>query len=134
MNREDLITDARFGSPADRMANSGELMSIMDGIFAAKDFAEWKSILVSSKGVWAPAQSVEEMPDDVQVQANRMIRTVQYGDTSQPVVMPPVMFNEDAGPCNRAPDFSEHTDEVLRDVGGFDDETIAHLRAAGVVA
>jgi len=134
LERVDLIADPRFGSPADRMANSGALMTIMDSIFATKTFAEWKNILVTSKGVWAPIQSVEEMPDDVQVQANRMIRTVEYGDKSQPVVMPPVMFNEDAGPCNRAPDFSEHTNEVLRDIGGFDDAKIAALRSAGVIA
>jgi len=134
LNRPDLVEDPRFASPMDRMTNSPALMAIMDEIFATKTLAEWKQILVTSKGVWAPVQTVDEMPDDVQLQANRLIRTVSYGEKSQPVVMPPVMFNEDAGPCGPAPDFGQHTDEVLSEIAGYDAARIAALRSAGAIA
>ena len=133
LDRKDLIQDPRFASPMDRMTNSSALMSIMDEIFVTKTLAEWKAILVTSKGVWAPVQTVEEMPDDVQIQANRMIRTVEYGGRQQPIVMPPVMFNEDAGPCDQAPDFSQHTDEVLSQIAGYDAAKIAELRTSGAI-
>ncbi|MDO8732616.1 MAG: CaiB/BaiF CoA-transferase family protein [Actinomycetota bacterium] len=133
LDRMDLVADPRFASPMDRMTNSAALMSIMDDIFATKPLTEWKSILLTSKGVWAPVQTVEEMPEDTQVQANRMIRTATYGGRVQPIVMPPVMFNEDAGPCDPAPDFNQHTDEVLRDIAGYDSARIAALRDSGAI-
>ena len=133
LERMDLVADPRFASPMDRMTNSADLMAIMDEIFATRTLAEWKAILVHSKGVWAPVQTVEEMPDDVQIQANRMIRPVTYGGRQQPIVMPPVMFNEDSGPCDQAPDFSQHTDEVLSQIAGYDDAQIAALRASGAI-
>ncbi|CAB5039652.1 MAG: CoA transferase [Actinobacteria bacterium] len=134
LGRKELAVDTRFADQSNRIANSSELRGIMDEIFATKTLAEWKTILLTSKGVWAPAQTVEEMQDDVQVVANGMIRTVNYGDSQQPVIMPPIMFNEDAGPCDLAPNFNEHTDEVLQSIVGYDESKIAELRSAGAIA
>lgn len=134
IGRPELAQDPRFTSNVERAANTLVLMAILDEVFATKPLAEWKTILLPSKGVWAPVQTVMEMYDDPQVQANRMIRMVPDAKEVQPIVMPPVMFNEDAGPCNPAPDFSEHTDEILRDVAGYEDAQIAALRAAGAIA
>ncbi|MDO9485602.1 MAG: CaiB/BaiF CoA-transferase family protein, partial [Actinomycetota bacterium] len=134
LQRIDLVGDPRFASSGDRIANSADLMSILDEVFASRTLEAWKEILITSKGVWAPIQTIDEMQDDVQVQANRMIRTVRYGDKEQPVVMPPIMFNEDAGPCDPAPDFNAHTEEVLRDIAGYGDAKISELRRVGAIA
>ncbi|MDO8733304.1 MAG: CoA transferase [Actinomycetota bacterium] len=133
IGRPELVQDPRFTTNVERAANTLELMAILDEVFATKPLAEWKTILLPSKGVWAPVQTVLEMYDDPQVQANRMIRMVPDAKEVQPIVMPPVMFNEDAGPCNPAPDFSEHTEEILRDIAGYDTTRIAALRAAGAI-
>lgn len=72
--------------------------------------------------------------DDAQVKPNRMIRMVTDAKETQAKVMPTVMFNEDAGLGNPAPEFGEHTDEILRKISGFDQARIAQMRASGAVA
>ncbi|MFA7324350.1 MAG: CoA transferase [Candidatus Nanopelagicales bacterium] len=134
MGRQELLEDPRFTTNVERAANTLDLMHTLDETFATKPLADWKRILLPSKGVWAPVQTVEEMYEDPQVQANRMIRMVPDAKEIQPIVMPPVMFNEDSGPCNPAPDFGQHTDEVLREVAGMDAAKIAALRSAGAIA
>lgn len=134
VGREDLTQDPRFATSADRGANSNALSQILDEVFATKTFAEWKPILLKSKGVWGPVQNTDEMPDDPQVKANRMIRTFPDASGTQTFVMPPLMFNEDSGPGNRAPDFGEHTDEILREICGYDDPRISALRSVGDIA
>lgn len=108
-------------------------MREMEGVFASKPLGEWKSILNLAKGVWAPVQSPVEMLEDAQIQANRMIRRVSDSKEAQPIVMPPVMFNQDSGPCNPAPNFGEHTSEVLSEIAGYSSDQIESLRKAGAV-
>ena len=134
LKHEELITDPRFDSTANRVANTQALMAIMDEIFATKTLAEWKVILLPSKGVWAPVQNAAEMYDDPQAQANRMIRIPTDEPGTPAIVMPPVMFDEDAGPGAAAPDFGADTDDILRDIVGLDAARIAELRAARIVA
>src|ERR1043165_6246475 len=45
LGREDLVTDPRFATRADRHARSIELIRIFDEVFAGKDLAEWRKIL-----------------------------------------------------------------------------------------
>ncbi|CAB4900916.1 MAG: CoA transferase [Actinobacteria bacterium] len=134
IEREELITDPRFDSTANRMANSQELMAILDGVFATKSLADWKTILLPSKGVWAPVQNAAEMTDDPMAIANGMIRKPANEPGTPVVVMPPVMFNEDAGPGKPAPDFGQHTDEILTELVGLDAARIKELRAARIIA
>ncbi|MDP2288849.1 MAG: CoA transferase [Actinomycetota bacterium] len=134
LKHDELITDPRFDSTANRMANSPALMAIMDEIFATKTLAEWKVILLPSKGVWAPVQNAQEMYEDPQAQANGMVRVPTDEPGTPAVVMPPVMFDQDAGPGRPAPDFGADTDDILRDIVGLDAARIAELRASRIVA
>src|SRR5258708_7387746 len=45
LEREDLITDARFAARAGRHARSLELIKIFDEVFATKNLAEWRKVL-----------------------------------------------------------------------------------------
>jgi crotonobetainyl-CoA:carnitine CoA-transferase CaiB-like acyl-CoA transferase len=44
------------------------------------------------------------------------------------------MFNEDAGPGNPAPNFAQHTNEVLAEIAGLTQERIHELRSSGAIA
>ena len=128
-----MAKDPRFLTSVERAVNTLALMDELDAQFATKTLNDWKPILNKAKGVWAPVQTVGEMVNDPQAQANRMIRMVTDEGGTQPIVMPPVMFNEDAGPGNPAPNFGQHTDEVLAEIAGFSADRITELRASGAI-
>ena len=92
-----------------------------------------KEILATAKGVWAPVQTPAELHDDPQTRANGFIRDVHYPTGTLRLPVPPILFDEEAGDPPLAPDFAQHTDEVLREVGIADDE-IARLRETGAIA
>jgi crotonobetainyl-CoA:carnitine CoA-transferase CaiB-like acyl-CoA transferase len=132
VGRTDLTEDPRFATAADRAASSAELVSILDGVFAGRTYAEWGEILVTLRGVWAPVQTAREMHDDPQAVANGMVTDVEYADGTLSLVSPPVMFDNHPTRATRAPDFGEHTDEVLT-AAGYAPEVITKLRDTGVV-
>jgi crotonobetainyl-CoA:carnitine CoA-transferase CaiB-like acyl-CoA transferase len=133
LERTDLATDPRFADAGSRMANRTELMAILDEIFASKTFEEWKKLLATTKGVWAPVQTPEELFDDPQVIANGFLRHVDYPDGGLTVPSPPILFDEEAGDPPAAPDFAAHTDEILGELG-MDTDEISRLRSVGAIA
>jgi crotonobetainyl-CoA:carnitine CoA-transferase CaiB-like acyl-CoA transferase len=133
LGRPDLGTDPRFAHSVDRMANGATATGLLDEIFATKTLDEWKEILVTTKGAWAPIQAPEEIYDDPQTVANGFLRHVDYLDGGLKIPVPPILFDEEAGDPPPAPDFAAHTDEVLRDLGYTDDD-LDGLRASGVIA
>jgi crotonobetainyl-CoA:carnitine CoA-transferase CaiB-like acyl-CoA transferase len=134
IGREELAADPRFQHRTERQANSDALFDILVEEFAARDFAEWKALLATARGAWAPIQTPEEVFDDPQTIANGFIRNVDDSTGKGLMVpVPPVLFDEEAGDPPRAPEFAEHTDEILGELG-FDAAAIRTYREAGTVA
>jgi crotonobetainyl-CoA:carnitine CoA-transferase CaiB-like acyl-CoA transferase len=133
IGRPELATDERFVGAANRTANSQALLAIFDEVFGARTLAEWKVALVSARGAWSPVQTPEEIYEDPQTLANGFLRHVDYPDGGLKIPVPPILFDEEAGDPPVAPDFAQHTDEVLSEVGVSADE-LARLRASGVIA
>jgi crotonobetainyl-CoA:carnitine CoA-transferase CaiB-like acyl-CoA transferase len=133
LGRPELATDERFAGTVNRTANSPALMAIFDEVFATRTLAEWKEALVRAKGAWSPVQTPEEIYEDPQTLANGFLRHVDYPDGGLKVPVPPVLFDEEAGDPPVAPDFAQHTDEVLAEIG-CSAADVARLRASGVVA
>jgi crotonobetainyl-CoA:carnitine CoA-transferase CaiB-like acyl-CoA transferase len=132
IGQPELGTDERFKTALARQANNETLMAIFDEAFAAKTLEEWKVVLVTAKGAWAPVQTPEEVYDDPQTLANGFLRHVDYPDGGLKVPVPPILFDEEAGDPPRAPDYGEHTDDILTELG-VDAVGISRLRQAGVV-
>ena len=88
---------------------------------------------MTTKGVWSPVQRPAELFDDPQTIANGFLRPVEYSRGTVRLPVPPILFDEEAGDPPRAPDFAEHTDEVLSEIG-FGRDEINRLRSAGIIA
>ena len=82
---------------------------------------------------WAPVQSVPELLDDPQVEANGYIGDVVIdGETAYRLPAVPVQFDGSPPPLRRAPEHGEDTETLLLELGyGWDD--IAALKEAGVI-
>jgi crotonobetainyl-CoA:carnitine CoA-transferase CaiB-like acyl-CoA transferase len=133
LGHPELATDSRFSATSARVENRAVAVGILDEIFAQKTLEEWKEALKTAHGVWAPVQTPAEMHDDPQVKANGFIRTVEYPPGPIRLPVPPVLFDQEAGDIGRAPDFGEHTDAVLTEIG-YNPEDLTRLRTDGVIA
>lgn len=134
IDREDLVTDPRFDSHENLTANAAEASEILREIFATKTLAEWRAKFATLKGQWAPIQNVLELAEDPQVRANGYVASAETaGGTPFELAASPVQFDEKPTPTRRGPEFNEHGDEILQELGLDWDEIIA-LKTKGAVA
>jgi crotonobetainyl-CoA:carnitine CoA-transferase CaiB-like acyl-CoA transferase len=125
--------DARFATARARAENHTEGVALLDEVFAQRTLDEWRDVLFSLKGVWAPIQSPAEILEDPQTIANGFVRQVAYPNGTISLPVPPVLFDEEGGDIERAPDFAEHTDEVLAEIG-LTPEELGRYHDTGVIA
>jgi crotonobetainyl-CoA:carnitine CoA-transferase CaiB-like acyl-CoA transferase len=124
--REELIGDERFDSTEKLMANAAQAADLVAEIIATRPFADWVDVLSRGEGQWAAVQTAWEVGQDPSLRANGLIASVVDADgVDRELVANPVQFDETPVALTRAPQFAEHTDEVLRSLGLGDDELIA---------
>jgi crotonobetainyl-CoA:carnitine CoA-transferase CaiB-like acyl-CoA transferase len=133
IDREDLITDERFATATALMGNALVAADIVQEELAARPLAEWVARFADMEGQWAVAQDPWELGQDAALRANGLIAQVRDAEgTARELVANPVQFDEKPVQLTRAPQFAEHTDEILRALGKSDDELI-DLKISGAV-
>ncbi|MET7486093.1 CoA transferase [Streptomyces sp. NPDC005538] len=124
--RPELGEDERFDSTEKLMANAMEAADIVAELIASRPYAEWFEILSRGAGQWAAVQNSWEVGQDASLRANGLIAPVVDADgVDRELVANPVQFDETPAELTRAPQFAEHTDEVLRSLGLSDEELLA---------
>jgi crotonobetainyl-CoA:carnitine CoA-transferase CaiB-like acyl-CoA transferase len=134
IGRPELATDARFADHASLMANSEEAGEILRETFATRTLQEWRERLADFTGQWTVVQHTLEVAEDPQTIANGYIQETKTA-TGIPfrLAAAPVQFDEETAPAGRAPEFNEHGDAILADLG-LDWDTIVDLKVRGVTA
>ncbi len=131
-----LIEDSRFASPESREKNTRELIGLFDRAFAGHTAAEWTHIFHQGYDIIAaPVQSMNDLADDPQVIANKYILDYEHAVLGPlKVVGLPVSLSETPGAViAEAPEFGQHTEEVLMEMGGYTWDEITSLRDKGVI-
>ncbi len=133
IERPELIRDPRFDSAENLSKNAGEAKEIIAEVLGGATLAEWTERVSTLAGQWAPVQNTLEVAADPQVRANGyMVQTATREGVEFELVASPVQFDEETTETARAPEFNEHGDEILAELG-YDTESIIGLKAAGAV-
>lgn len=135
---DDLIDDPKFATAmGGRRENAFELIDILDRTLATKNRDEWVARFEEMKAPFAysPVQDYYEVFEDSQVLANDYIVEFDHPTGGRVKVMGyPWRFSETpAAIAREAPEFGQHTEEVLNEMLGLSWEEIAALREQGVV-
>jgi CoA:oxalate CoA-transferase len=131
----ELKDDARFRLNADRTANHGLLEPILNQHFRTQPREYWLQRLGDAGVPCAPISDVAEVTRNPHLAARRMILHAEHAAFSGLIVpgSPIKTAGSTAVPATRAPALGEHTEQVLRDVAGYDPKRIADLRARGII-
>jgi crotonobetainyl-CoA:carnitine CoA-transferase CaiB-like acyl-CoA transferase len=134
IGRTDLLTDPRFCTPAQLMANMPQLIEILAEIFGEQPMAHWYEVLNGVHVTFGALRGPQEVINDPQLRANEMIVPLEGagGRLTSTISSPIQMHGVPKVPARRAPDIGEHNEEVLRQLG-FDATEIDGLRASGAI-
>jgi crotonobetainyl-CoA:carnitine CoA-transferase CaiB-like acyl-CoA transferase len=134
IGRPDLLTDARFATPAQLVANSKALTAILDDAFASQPIAHWREVLEQGHITFGVVRAPLEVVGDPQLRANDIVVPLEgAGGKLQLTISSPLQVHGvDKVPARRAPEIGEHNDEILRQLG-FDATQIEGFRASRVV-
>lgn len=125
------IDDPRFKTNRDRVANVEILYDLLGEVTKTRTTDEWMDILETGGVPVGPINTIDKVVADPQVLAREMIVEITH-----PVAGPmkiagnPIKLSDTPGKVSEpAPLLGQHTDWVLRDVLGWDDERIAAYKS-----
>ena len=122
---EQLIEDERFNTAEKLMTNALEAGKFISEAVGSKPYSYWSEQLQTMEGPWARIQSPLEIAEDPQMAANGYILPVTDVDGNERrLVANPVQFDDTPPVLTRAPQFAEHTDDILREIGRTEEEII----------
>jgi crotonobetainyl-CoA:carnitine CoA-transferase CaiB-like acyl-CoA transferase len=134
---ENLEKDARFATAKERRDNFLQLTSILEKVFKTKTRDKWISILQAKGGgiAFSPVLELTELASDPQVLANEYITDVDHPTLGKvKLIGTPIKFSETPAQIqNCAPNFGQHTEEVLMNILGYSWEEMAKLKDEEVI-
>ncbi|AUG54073.1 CaiB/BaiF CoA transferase family protein [Thalassospira marina] len=132
---EDASADPRFATNRARVANRTDLVPMVRQAMVQKTTDDWIAILEKANVPCGPINTLDRVFENPQVKHRGTVKYLDHPLAGRvPTVANPLklsqtpIFDETAPPT-----LGQHSEAVLRDIGGLDDEQIERLRAAGVI-
>ncbi len=135
IGREDLIRDPRFQNDMDRFYQADLIDSMVKDWFEQRTTEEVIQALQRTRVPCGVVKTVDQLPDDPQVKAREMVKSVEYPTLGEvPVPGVPVKLSLTPGTVESpSPGLGEHNQEVYSKVLGFSPEELARLKEAGII-
>jgi len=134
LNREDLICHPHFQDAWQRIIHREELYQILQEIFLTKNVDEWMEILRKEDVPSAPVNTLDRVMTDPQLLHRDMIVEIEHpSGGSFKAIGNPVKAEGLKDIFYHPPTLAEHTEEILRDLLGYNDSKIERLVKEKVV-
>jgi len=124
LEKPEWLTDPRFRTMSDRMANLDELEREIESITITRTTDEWIDILDNAGVPCGPVLTYDQPLQDPQVEARGMVTQIDHPIIGpMKTIAPPTKFSNMQYKIQRpAPWIGQHTAEVLREIGRTDAE------------
>jgi len=135
LKRPDLVDHPEFGTNSQRVVNRAALHRMLNEIFSKRPRDEWVADMRAMKVPAGPLRTIAEACASPEVRGRELVVQAPHATAgSVPTLRNPMRFEKTpVRPPVGAPLLGQHTDEVLRDVLGYDAARIGSLRQAGAV-
>ena len=135
IDRVDLIDDPRFDTGWTRSQNHHELEPILSEALMKKTSQEWLEELEALGIACGPVNTIDKVAQDPQVNHRGMIKEYNHSRLGKvrAVNTPVKLSRTPTGNDSSSPDLGEHTDHLLRDLLGMQEQEIASLREEEVI-
>jgi crotonobetainyl-CoA:carnitine CoA-transferase CaiB-like acyl-CoA transferase len=135
LGKPEWADDDRFNNIMGRAVNSAALVEMMNEVLATKTLDEWGDIFDRENVWWAPVQEGHDVVNDpVAHSAGGFVDAPDPngGDPVKMVATPVDFFGTPGGPRSTPPEFAQHTEEVLLELG-YDWDKIIELKETGAI-
>jgi crotonobetainyl-CoA:carnitine CoA-transferase CaiB-like acyl-CoA transferase len=132
IDRPDLFERHPGSQYADHARGNTELRAELADIFRTRSTAEWLQLGNDANTPIAPVNTPKTLADDPQFQ-DRLPWIPRQRVGNDQVPSPIKVIGEEHELPTKAPDTGQHTDEILRQVLGYDEDRIGKLRSAGAL-
>jgi formyl-CoA transferase len=130
----ELLTDARFSTPAARSQNRQALGEILEAWTSQRNKHEVMETLASAGAVCGAVLDTAEVLENPHLRSRGMVQEVEHPTRGRYAMLGcPVRLSASPVEIRPAPRHGEHTAEVLTQLAGCDPQDIARLRSAGAV-
>ncbi len=135
IGREDIEHNPRFENHQARIDNRTALYEIMGEAFRSRNLEEWKQCLSEAGIPFGVQQKLSEVIKDPQARANDYFASFEHPTYGRIEVMAnPIQLSETPATVRMpAPEFNQHTEEVLLALG-YTWEDIAQFKEHGTIA
>ncbi|MGH8715892.1 MAG: formyl-CoA transferase [Burkholderiales bacterium] len=129
---EKLATDPRFATISQRRNNQNEMWRLLTEFASHYTKRELMAVLNELDVPCGPIMSTEDLANDEHVKLRNMYVALDHPQrgTWYNIGMP-IKLSDSLADIKRSPLLGEHTEEILKEVLGYDDSRIASLKRAG---
>ena len=131
---DDIEEDERFSTFLPRLEHEALLVPRVEASMAKRTLEEWKERLDAFGLIFAPAQEPSDVAKDEQAWANGCFEVIdhpKHGKVNY-IANPVKLSKTPASIRMPAPEFGQHTEEILLDIG-YQWEDITRLKDDGVI-
>ena len=134
VGREDMATDRKYTSNADRVIHEADIDLVLANWCAAHTLADAMAILDKHRVPSGPVYNVADMMEDAHFKYRELFEAVEInGESLKIPALLPKLDGTPGGTEWPGPAVGSHTDEVLQSLG-LDADHIAELKSSGIVA
>jgi len=134
MGHPEWVTDPRFSTVANRVANKPELTRLMEEVLKTDTKENWAEKLRHLPA--GPIRTMKEALDEPEVKRRGMLKSYKHARVGDvPLIGSNYRFSDTPVDDTRPPpSLGEHTDRVLRELVGCGDSELAALRGKKIIA
>jgi crotonobetainyl-CoA:carnitine CoA-transferase CaiB-like acyl-CoA transferase len=133
IDRPDLAAAEIYATPPDRIRRRDELFAILGDAFAQKPWSHWQARMRAAGVPCGQVRTVGEAIRSPEARERKLVTRIPHPQTGWvPNVRLPIIYSQTpiADPV-AAPAVGQHTNEVIREILGYDEAHLSRLAKAG---